>query len=846
MNSSSHAHRCLYDSDRSSLRRLAAVFCVTIFASTAIAGPPDVPLAILPDVSTIYGGHGVQQLIVEQLNDAQFSGDQTDHAAFASSDDGVATVDAAGVVHPVKNGTVTITAKVGEQICKAAIAIAGMDHGAGRSFRNDVQPVLAKMGCSMGACHGALAGKGGFKLSLRGYDAAADFDAITRAADGRRIEPSDPGRSLILLKPTMTVPHKGGLRFDTESPAFDILAHWIADGAKPPTDDDARIESIEVFPNDVTLHLKNVQPIVVRAKYSDGHTSDVTPWAKFTATNEAVAGVDDRGRITCNGHGGGAISVWYSSKIAIVRVRSPYDTPVPTALFAEVKRRNFIDEQILKQLASLQLPPSPIADDATFMRRAYLDTIGKLPAADEVRSFLADGAPDKRDRLIESLLVRDEFVDFWSYQWSDLLLVNGTRLRPEAVKAFYKWIREQVKANTSWNHFAEQIVLAKGSSIENGATNFYALHQEPEDMSENISLAFMGLSIGCAKCHNHPLEKWTNDQYYAMANMFARVHGKGWGGEGRNGDGVRTLFVSSRGDLVQPTKGVVQPPAPLDGSPLPVDSDEDRRVSLAHWLTAPDNPYFARSITNRVWANFFGVGIVDPVDDMRLSNAASNEELLNAASKFLVDHDYDLKALMRVILQSTAYQMSSQPVADSRDDSRYFSHYYPRRLSAEVALDAVSQITAEPTEFTQIEFPGSDFVKTDFYPKGTRALQLYDSAVVSRFLRTFGRNQRTITCQCERSNEPSLVQALHISNGDTIRAKLMAKDGKVESLAKDGQPLYRVIEDLYLSALSRYPTDREVTKMLAATGDVQESNRRIAIEDLYWAVLSSREFLFNH
>ncbi len=828
------------------LRRLISLFFAVAVAPAAIAGPPDVPLAVLPGSSTIYGAHGVQQLVVEQLNDSKFSGDQTDHASFTSSNDNVATVDAAGVVHPVKNGAVTIMAKIGEQSCKVGITIVGMDRDTGRSFRNDVQPVLAKMGCSMGACHGALAGKGGFKLSLRGYDASADFDAITRAADGRRIEPSDPGRSLILLKPTMTVPHKGGLRFDTESPAFEILSHWIAEGAKPPMDDDPRIEGIEVYPSDVTLHPKDVQRIVVRAKYSDGHTNDVTPWAKFTATNEAVAGVNDGGRITCNGHGGGAISVWYSSKIAIVRVRSPYDTPIPESVFKEAKHRNFVDELILKQLASLRLQPSPIADDATFMRRAYLDTIGKLPTANEVRSFLADGAPDKRDRLIESLLARDEFVDYWSFQWSDLLLVNGTRLRPKAVEAFYKWIREQVKANTPWNRFAEQIVVAKGSSIENGATNFYALHQDPEDMSENISQAFMGLSIGCAKCHNHPLEKWTNDQYYAMANMFARVHAKGWGGEGRNGDGVRNLFVSSRGDLVQPTKGVIQPPAPLDGSPLPVDSDEDRRLALACWLTSPENPYFARSITNRVWANFFGVGIVEPVDDMRLSNAASNEELLSAASKYLVDHDYDLKALMRVILQSNTYQMSSQPVAESRDDSRYYSHYYPRRLSAEVALDAVSQVTAEPTEFTQIEFPGSDFVKTDFYPKGTRALQLYDSAVVSPFLRKFGRNQRAITCQCERSNEPSLVQALHISNGDTIRAKLTAKDGKVESLAKDGQSLYRVIEDLYLSALSRYPTDAEVSKLLAVTGDVQASNRRIAIEDLYWAVLSSREFLFNH
>ncbi len=442
--------------------------------------------------------------------------------------------------------------------------------------------------------------------------------------------------------------------------------------------------------------------------------------------------------------------------------------------------------------------------------------------------------------------MRDEFVDYWAYQWSDLLLVNGTRLRPEAVKAFYTWIREQVKANTPWDRFARQIVLAKGNSFENGATNFYALHQDPEEMTENISQAFLGLSIGCAKCHNHPLEKWTNDQYYAMANLFARVHAKGWGGESRNGDGARTLFVSSRGDLVQPSKGMPQPPAPLDGQPLPAESEKDRREHLAAWLTSPDNPYFARAITNRVWAGFLGVGLVEPVDDLRLSNPASNEELFGAATKFLADHGYDLKALMRTILQSATYQASSQPAEASRDETRYYSHYYPRRMIAEVALDAVSQVTAAPSEFTQIEYPGADFAKTEFYPKGTRALQLYDSAVVSQFLRTFGRNQRVITCQCERSNEPSLVQALHISNGETLRAKLAAKEGRVESLTGSGQPLYRIIEDLYLSALARYPKDEEVAQLLAATRGATESERRVLIEDLFWAVLSSREFLFNH
>jgi hypothetical protein len=559
-------------------------------------------LALLPHSAELDGLRSSQQLILEELIDSNAAGECIEKPTYASSDDHIATVDAAGVVRAVANGTATITAKAGNRTATCAITVVAAEKDLGRSFRNDVQPVLAKMGCSMGACHGALAGKNGFKLSLRGYDAAADFQAITRAADGRRIEPSDPGRSLFLLKPTMAVPHKGGLRFDEESPAYAILSQWIAEGCRPPENRDRRVEEIVAFPEGVTLRPNEKQRIVVRAKYSDGRMRDVTQWAKFAATNEGVAGVADDGQITCNGHGGGAVSVWYSSKIATVRITSPYENKVPATVYRDAKHRNFVDELILKQLAVLHLPPAQPADDATFLRRAFLDTIGKLPSADEVRSFLNDQAPDKRDRLIDELLARDEYVDYWAYQWSDLLLVNGTRLRPAAVKAYYTWIHDQVKANTPWDKFAQQIVLARGSSVENGATNFYALHQDPEDMSENLCQAFLGLSIGCAKCHNHPLEKWTNDQYYAMANMFARVHAKGWGGEGRNGDGVRTVFVSSRGDLVQPSKGVPQPPTPLDGEPLPLNSEQDRREELAKWLTSRDNPYFARAITNRVWA----------------------------------------------------------------------------------------------------------------------------------------------------------------------------------------------------------------------------------------------------
>jgi len=841
------------------LIRVAA--CLLVATSGITVRAEGTTHALLPPVSKLCGPRATQQLLVECIRDGVFVGEARGKIEFSTSNPDVATVDASGVVHTVGDGEATITATLvgagdspetratsipSDAMVSAQVIVTDTGRHATPSFRNDVQPVLAKMGCNQGACHGALAGKGGFKLSLRGYDATADYFSITRAARGRRIEPTDPGRSLILAKPTMAVPHKGGLRFEVDSPSYGILAEWIASGAPPPSEDDPRITDLEAIPGKVTLRPGASQRVVVRAKYSDGSERDVTRWARFTATNEAVATVDEEGRMTATGHGGGAVSVWYASKLATVRITSPYENEVPAAVFAEAPRRNFIDELVLEQLQELRLPPAKPADEATFLRRAFLDTIGKLPTSEEVRSFLADTSPDKRDRLIDLLLAREEFNDYWAYQWSDLLLVNGTILHANAVKAFYSWIRERVESNTPWDEFARQIILAKGSSLENGATNFYALHQDPESIIENISQAFLGLSIGCAKCHNHPLEKWTNDQYYAMANLLARVRAKGWGGGARNGDGARIVYVESRGDLIQPSKGAPQPPAPLDGEPLDADSPADRREHLAEWLTSPQNPYFGRAITNRIWANFFGVGLVEPVDDLRLSNPASNEALLAALTKFLAEHNYELKPLMRVILQSATYQRSSQPEESSRGDTRNYAHYYPRRLMAEVALDAISQVTGVPSEFTEIEFPGADIVKTEFYPKGTRAIELYDSAVLSRFLRTFGRHQRSVACVCDRSNEPSLVQALHLSNGETIRQKLAAKDGKVENLANSTLPNYRIVEELYLSALSRYPTDAELEQFLAVMNETRPDQRRAVIEDVYWAVLSSREFLFQH
>jgi len=497
----------------------------------------------------------------------------------------------------------------------------------------------------------------------------------------------------------------------------------------------------------------------------------------------------------------------------------------------------------LAKLQALRVPPSPRASDAEFLRRAYLDTIGTLPSAEEARVFLAERAADKRDRLIDALLSRPEFVDYWTYRWSDLLLLSGERLRPKAIETYYAWIRERVARNQPWDQFVKELVTATGSTHENGAANFFALHQDPEGMAETVAQAFMGLSINCAKCHNHPLEKWTNDQYYSFANMFSRVRAKGWGGDFRNGDGLRVVYTDTQGELIQPSRGVPQPPAPLDAQPLAFEATADRRLAVAEWLASPDNVYFTRAIVNRVWANFFGVGLVEAVDDLRLTNPASNEELLNAAARHLIANKYDLKELMRTILQSETYQRSSQPLPENKADERFYSRYYPKRLKAEVLLDAISQVTAVPTDF-QAGTPDSRKPGAKL-PKIKRALHLPDGFVESYFLNAFGKPDRLITCECERSNEPSMTQVLHLYNGDTVNQKL-SKPGSAAEKALVETDYAQIVETLYLTALSRLPSDKEKGPLVEALTATPDGERRQAIEDLYWSVLTSREFLFNH
>lgn len=801
---------------------------------------------ILPNEFTLYGSEGRQRLSVVATTDGRIaSAVPNDLVQLETSDPDVVAIEN-GVVEAIGNGHATVTATTQDgRVATASVSVEDADKMHQWSFRNDVQSIFSKIGCNAGACHGALAGKGGFKLSLRGYDSESDHHTITREARGRRVELADPGRSLILAKPSGALPHKGGLKLKTDSRDYDIIAQWIAAGGEGPQPDDPRIQRISVQPESALLHRGDRSQVLVSAHYDDGRVVDVTHWSQFSSTDEAIAMVDESGRVDVSGSGEGAVLVWFGSKVALARMTVPYPNQVPESVFANAPRRNFIDQLNLQQLETLQLRPSPRCDDDTFIRRATLDTVGRLPTTEERQKFFSQNEEIRRDCLIERLLAGDDFTDYWTYRWCDMLLINGTRLRPVAVKAYYDWVHRAVAENKPWDDIVREILTATGGSDTDGATNFYALHQSPEDMTENACQAFMGLSIGCAKCHNHPLEKWTNDQYYSMANLFARVRAKGWGGDGRNGDGIRTLYVATSGELIQPSLGKPQPPAPLDSEPLDFDDPRDRREALADWMTDPDNPYFSRAIANRIWANFFGRGLVEQVDDLRLSNPASCEPLLEAVADHVVEAEFDLKQLMRTILRSQAYQRSSVALEENQEEHKYFSRYYPRRLMAEVLLDSIDQVLGTATTFDEIDFPGADRQKTEFYDQGTRAIELYDAAVSSYFLKTFGRNPREITCECERSDEPSMVQVLHLSNGETLNPKLAEDDNVVMRMIEEGAEDEAIVRELFLSALSRQPTDDELKSLLEIRSEYQD-DRATAMQDIAWSILTSTEFTFNH
>lgn len=808
--------------------RLVALTVAAVFFSSAALAEE---LILLPESIALSQQGQEQQLLLGVGDGGSWTGPAIGDITWASSAPALVSVDETGKLVALADGEATVTATINEQSISVPVQITGAGAPPVRSFVNDVQPVLYKTGCSTGPCHGAASGKNGFNLSLRGYDHATDHDVLTRQAKGRRISTVNPADSLFLLKPLGDVPHEGGQRFDADSLDYRILFDWITQGAPGPQENDARYVALEVLPTTMELQPGVAQPLLVLAHYDDGVVRDVTRWVKFDTSEDTVAVVDEHGVVNVQKPGSAAITAWYASRVALTELNVPRPEAVAPEVYQTAANFNYIDERVAAKLEQLNIAPASLCDDKTFIRRAYLDTLGMLPTPEEVRNFIAEEGADKRAKLVERILERPEFVDYWTYQWSDLLLISSKNLPvAEELNAFSRFVREAVEENRPWDQFVRDIVTATGNTRRNGAANYFVLHREIPDLTETTSQAFLGMSITCARCHNHPLEKWTQDQYYGFANLFSRVRVKN--GKGGGNDVVAASF----GDVLHPLRGKALTPQPLDGEPVDDSAGSDRRAALGDWLTAPENPYFTRSIVNRVWKNFMGRGLVEPVDDLRLTNPATNEPLMDALCLDLQEHGYDLKALMYSIMTSAAYQRVAEPTESAAPDLINYSQYIARRLKAEVLLDTYSQVTEVPTPFAG-------------YPEGYRAVQLRDSLVASYFLDAFGRPERRQTCTCERTEDASIAQSLHLANGETLNTKLRAEKSVLARYETESDEA--VVDDLFWRVFGRAPMENEMSTSLAmladaTKGEAEAGSRRAALEDLAWALLTSKEFLFNH
>lgn len=799
-------------------------------------------LRLYPGRVEIRGPNDIQQFVVVEERDGQAVADLTTTATFTSSNIRIATIDK-GLLKVHADGEATITATVNGRSATAKVLVRRT--GSEWSFRKHVESVLTRLGCNSGACHGALAGKGGLKLSLRAFDPDTDHFVLTRQALARRVDLDRPEKSLLLKKAVRAIPHGGGRILTDDHEDYQLLLDWIRQGSPGPSPKDATLQRLEVYPKSARLSPPQSLQVIVRAVYSDGGSEDVTRWARFSSSREEVAVVNEEGIVSVKSPGEATVIVNFGDKIATIPVTSPFPQKVDSDRFAKAERYNFIDDLVLAKLKSLNIAPSGLCSDEEFIRRAYLDTCGILPKPAELDAFLSDPSASKRAKLIESLLNRKEFVDYWAYRWADVFLVSSRRLSQPAVWAFARRIRQAVAENEPWDRFVWQLLTATGHSLDNGAANYFVIHKDTSDLAESTAVTFLGISIACAKCHNHPLERWTQNQYWAFTNLFSRV---GLKAGDRPGDIV--IFERVDGDVLHPRTGQPMPPTPLEGTALPLDSPQNRREHLAAWLVAKENPYFAKSVVNRVWRNFLGRGLVEPEDDLRDSNPPTNAQLLDALANDFQANGYDVKRLIQTILSSATYQRSSKPIPENQLDDRYYSRYFLRRLPAEVILDAYSDITGVPTPFETISRgPSGGTAKSTDYPLGTRAIELPDTLLVSRFLEAFGRPERVQTCSCERSEDSTVTQALHLNNGQTLNDKLRDPKSIVSRWLKAKASDDDVVQDIFIRALCRRPSASEREKFLAILASVAEPGeqaRREALEDVVWAVLTGREFLFNH
>lgn len=785
------------------------------------------------------------QLLVHARHASGMESDYTGKVTYTIKPLKVLEVDKSGYLTPIGDGTATITAKSPEGLtATASVSVENFKIVPAINFANSIVPIFTKAGCNGGGCHGKSGGQNGFRLSLLGFEPQEDYEYLVKEARGRRLSTAAPDTSLLLLKAAGVVPHGGGTRLDVGSYDYNLLKRWIAQGMAYGDPKDPVVTRIEVFPKERTMLPQAEQQLTVIARYSDGHIEDVTRGALFEANDKDMATAEPSGLVKFASQPGDVgIMIRYQSKVAVFRATVPLGAPVQHLPIA----KNFVDESVFKKLKRIGLPPSEIADDATFIRRLTLDLAGRLPNADETSAFLADKSATKRDVLIDRLLASGDYADYFANFWGALLRnqrssING-RTEPymRGTFAFHSWIRDSLASNKPYDQFAREVLAASGDIAENPPVAWYRQVKTAQNQLEDAAQLFLGLRLQCAQCHHHPYEKWSQADYYSFGAFFSQVSRKPGSQPGEE------LVFAKRGAPTMANKknNVALKPAGLGEKPLDIPADEDARHALADWLGKKDNTFFAHSLVNRYWKHFFNRGLVEPEDDMRETNPPVNPELLDALAKSFIESGFDLKKLVRTIVSSSTYQLSAIPNSHNAGDKQNFSRYYPKRLSAEVLFDAINTVTKSEASWANL-------------PAGTRAVQLPDNSYNSSsyFLQVFGRPDSASACACERSQDASLAQSLHLLNSKDIQAKLTAEKGRAATLAADDKRNDEAkVNELYLWAFSRQAEsseantakehiEKKVTK--AADADLKKKAKREAYEDIVWALVSSKEFLFNH
>jgi hypothetical protein len=787
----------------------------------------------------IRGSDARQQLIVTGSFAGGFEHDLTHRVRYTASPPGVVEVNQNGLVTAIGDGSADIIINAeGGVGATLPVKVDQFSIDTPINFPNRIVPIFTKLTCNSGGCHGKLSGQNGFKLSLLGFEPAEDYEHLVKEARGRRLFPAAPQQSLLLLKATAALPHGGGKRLETESDDYRLLVRWISQGMPYGKTDAPTVAGIEVNPSRRVMDRSTQQQLSVTARYTDGSTEDVTRAALYQVNDTGMAAVSGDGLVQIQQQPGDvAVMVRYQGKVGVCRATVPLGASTEHLPVA----RNFIDELVFKKLRDVGMPASDLCSDATFVRRVTVDIAGRLPSPQETAQFVADQDPAKRDKWIDTLLSGTDYADYFANKWSALL--RNRRAQPSQARGtieFHDWVRDSLVANKPYDQFVREIITASGNIEDNPAVGWYRQVREPNQQLEDVAQLFLGMRLQCAQCHHHPYEKWSQQDYYQFAAFFSRVARTG---SPQAGDDV---VFGRRGvpSATNPRTRQSVKPAALGQAPMDVSADQDPRVLLADWMTGSSNPFFARSLVNRYWKHFLGRGIVEPEDDMRETNPPTNPQLLDALARHFVQCGYDLKDLVRTICRSTTYQLDSAPNAFNAVDKQYFSRYYPRRLEAEVLLDAVDGIVGVPSRFEGL-------------PSGTRAIQLPDNSfnVSSYFLQVFGRPNAASACECERSDAPSLAQSLHLLNAKDIYEKLASSTGGAAQLAAEQRSDEEKIRALYQLAFSRDPSPEELQTAAAyirhalAKGQVNEEpvkKSQRAYEDLIWVLINTKEFSFNH